>query len=163
MQQLLSLRRVVDGDRALLQEIFAAARRAEFSGLGWPQAQLELFLAQQFAAQDRHYRAYFRDAEQFIVCCGDADAGRLYLHRDRDEIRIVDISLLPEYRGGGIGTRLIEQLQADAERRNLSLCLSVAPHNPAMNLYRRLGFLPTAEDGAYVSMEWRPHAAASPG
>ncbi|HEV2704604.1 MAG TPA: GNAT family N-acetyltransferase [Pyrinomonadaceae bacterium] len=50
------------------------------------------------------------------------------------------IALLPEYRGRGIGTALLERLLQEAKSLYPAISLSVAPHNPAMRLYRRFGF-----------------------
>lgn len=151
----LQLRPAAEADAVLLREIFAAARRPAFEALGLPPAQLDLLLAQQFAAQTRHYRMQFATAQDYIVCQDGTGIGRLYLHRGADEIHIVDIALLPQHRGGGIGARLIAQLQAEAAHRGLPLRLSVAQGNPAMELYHRLGFAATAEGETDVSMEWR--------
>jgi ribosomal protein S18 acetylase RimI-like enzyme len=151
----LRLRPAAEADAALLREIFGAARRPMFEPLGLPAAQLEQLLGQQFAAQTRQYRAQYPAAQDCIVCREGVDIGRLYLHRGADEIRIVDIALLPRHRGGGSGARLIGQLQEEAKQRGLPLRLSVAQGNPAMALYRRLGFAVTAADATDVSMEWR--------
>ena len=50
------------------------------------------------------------------------------------------IAVLPEYRGGGVGRRLLERLLAASRSRYPALCLSVSAGNPAQRLYRRLGF-----------------------
>jgi ribosomal protein S18 acetylase RimI-like enzyme len=153
--QRLQLRPAAATDAALLREIFDAARRPMFEPLNLPPAQLELLLGQQFAAQTRHYRAQFAAAQDYIVCLGDHEVGRLYLQRGDEEIRIVDIALLPQHRGGGIGAQLIRQLQEESAQRGVPLRLSVTQGNPAQRLYRRLGFVAIAGDAADVSMEWR--------
>jgi ribosomal protein S18 acetylase RimI-like enzyme len=151
----LQLRPAGEADAPLLRQIFDAARRPAFEPLGLPAAQLELLLAQQFAAQTLHYHAQSPAAQDYIICRDGADIGRLYLERGADEIRIVDIALLPQQRGGGNGARLIGQLQEEAARGGLPLRLSVAQGNPAMALYRRLGFVATSESETDVAMEWR--------
>lgn len=157
-----SLRPATAEDAALLREIFVAGRRGDFAALNWPEPQLQLLLAQQFAAQAQHYRLQFPDAVDHIVCCGDAEVGRLYLHHGSDELRVIDIALLPGHQGAGIGTALLQQLQAEAAQRRLPLRLSVVQGNPAIRLYRRLGFEPCGTDEVYVEMEWRPARRPSP-
>ncbi|MDR3419351.1 MAG: GNAT family N-acetyltransferase [Nevskia sp.] len=152
----LHLRPAAEGDAALLLEIFCAARREEFAPLGWTPEQLRPLLQQQFAAQARHYATQFPDLDRRIVRSGDADAGYLYVHRDDAAIRLVDIALLPRFRGGGIGGRLVGQLQAEAHHSGRAVRLTVAVSNvAAQRLYRRLGFVQTADDGAYLAMEWK--------
>lgn len=50
------------------------------------------------------------------------------------------IALLPEYRGRGLGTALLEQLLEAAEKLYPAISLSVSPNNPALRLYKRMGF-----------------------
>ena len=65
------------------------------------------------------------------------------------------ISLLPEYRGLGIGTRLLNGLllllQEHGYRR---VSLSVQKENPALHLYQRAGFYMVAEKGTEYLMLW---------
>jgi ribosomal protein S18 acetylase RimI-like enzyme len=61
------------------------------------------------------------------------------------------ISMLPEWRGQGVGSRIMERLfgiLAESGYRRTSL--SVQKDNPAVRFYRRLGYVVTAErpDGA---------------
>lgn len=57
-----------------------------------------------------------------------------------DSIPELTIALLPEYRGQGIGTRLLEALVAAASQKSDAISLSVSAENPAIQLYARLGF-----------------------
>jgi len=156
------LRAATEVDRPLLLALFRGVRRDQFLALGWPPAQLDQFLAQQFSAQERHYAAHYPGAEHSIILHQGNEVGRLYLYRSADEIRLVDIGLLPEQRNRGIGRQLLERIQAQAAAAALPLRLSVALDNPAQRLYRRLGFIPDADDGAYLSMEWRAERVVKP-
>lgn len=56
-------------------------------------------------------------------------------------INIHDLAVVPEVRGHGIGTKLLETVQRKA--RQLKCCkltLEVRDDNPAINLYERFGF-----------------------
>jgi len=162
MERSLTLRAATEADRPLLLALFCAIRRGEFVTLGWPPAQLDQFLTQQFSAQERHYATHYPGAEHSIILHEGNGAGRLYLHRGADEIRLVDIGLLPELRNRGIGRQLLEWIQAQAAAAGLPLRLSVTLDNPAQRLYRRLGFVPGTDDGAYLSMEWRAERTVKP-
>ena len=65
-----------------------------------------------------------------------------------DTIPELAIAVLPQYRGQGIGTRLLETLLANARHRYPAISLSVRADNPARQLYERLGF--TAVKGSEV-------------
>ena len=89
-------------------------------------------------------------------------AGRLYVSREEDDIRIVDVALLPEYCNRGIGTTLLRGLQSEAAAAGKPLAtagrllrIHVERFNPALRLYERLGFHPIADRGVYLFMEWR--------
>ena len=79
----------------------------------------------------------------------------MYVDRRPADIRIVDIALVPAFRGRGIGTRLISALQDEAASAGRSVSIHVEVHNPAASLYERLGFVEVSERGVYRRMEWR--------
>jgi ribosomal protein S18 acetylase RimI-like enzyme len=84
-------------------------------------------------------------------------AGRLYVHPRANEIRIMDIALLPEFRGQGIGTFLLKQILAEGKEQQKPVTIHVENFNPAMRLYERLGFKKKASASpVYELMEWRP-------
>ena len=91
-----------------------------------------------------------------MVEVGGRPVGRLYVDRAPGELRIIDISLVPELRGRGIGGALIAALQREAADVGAVVRLHVELHNRAARLYERLGFVPVGEPGVYRRMEWRP-------
>jgi ribosomal protein S18 acetylase RimI-like enzyme len=153
------LRPVAAGDEEHLYRVYASTREEELAPLGWAEDQREAFLRMQFTAQDRYYRAQFPDADYQVVLAGERAAGRLYVDRRPDEIRVLDIALLPEHRGGGIGSALLRDLFAEARTRGTPVRLHVERSNPALRLYRRLGFEPIGERIPYLLLEWRPPLA----
>jgi ribosomal protein S18 acetylase RimI-like enzyme len=110
----------------------------------------------QFDAQDAWWRENYGDASFDVICVDGEPAGRLYVHRGPREIRIVDIALLPEHRGGGIGTRLLSELAAEADASGKSLTIHVERMNPALRLYERLGFALAEDKGVYLFLERPP-------
>jgi ribosomal protein S18 acetylase RimI-like enzyme len=86
----------------------------------------------------------------------DEPVGRLYLHRRQDEIRIIDIALLTEHRGKGIGSLLMLDILEEATQAALPVRIHVERNNPALRLYQRLGFRAIADQGVYWLMEWHP-------
>jgi ribosomal protein S18 acetylase RimI-like enzyme len=147
------LRPVAGDDRAFLVDLYASVREPELAHVPWDDAQKRAFVEHQFAAQDEHYRAHYPGATLDLVEVDGEPAGRLYVHRGRSDIRIMDIALVPAYRGRGIGTTLLRGLIAEAERSGRKLSIHVETNNPARRLYERLGFRPAGEHGVYVLME----------
>jgi GNAT superfamily N-acetyltransferase len=152
----ISLRPANPDDQDFLFQLYAGTRQAEFAALGWDKAQLEPLLRMQFSAQQRWYETAYAQAEQQIVMLGEAPIGRIIVHRTVEATTLVDISLLPAHRGGGIGTGLIRDLIAECTKERVRLRLQVLKTNPAARLYQRLGFVGTGEDEMYVQMEKQP-------
>ncbi|HEV2757228.1 MAG TPA: GNAT family N-acetyltransferase [Actinomycetota bacterium] len=150
------LRPAEPADEPFLRDVYASARADELERVPWSDEQKRAFTDQQFTAQDSYYREHYEGATYDVILVDGERAGRLYVARWPEEIRIMDITILPEFRGAGAGTRLLEELQAEARTGGKSLSIHVEGFNPAMRLYERLGFRPVEERGAYVFMEWRP-------
>jgi len=147
------LRPIRDGDRLFLAQLYASTRADELAILPWSEEQKAAFVAQQFEAQDAHYRAHYSGAAFDVIEVDGEPAGRLYVHRGPREIRIVDIALTPAFRGRGIATRLLRALTAEADDGACTLSIHVEMNNPARRLYERLGFRAAGEHGPYVRME----------
>jgi ribosomal protein S18 acetylase RimI-like enzyme len=64
-----------------------------------------------------------------------------------DGIPELSISVLPGYRGAGIGTRLIQAVIEQARKSYSGISLSFSIDNPAVRLYKRLGFKTVRQDG----------------
>ena len=160
MNRDVKLRSAREDDNQFLLEIFSSDRRAELAGLGWSRAQQDSFLKMQFEARRRSYASEYPGAPPSIVLVDGEAAGCLQVARDVDAITLVDIAIMPEFRGGGVGTRLVSEVVCEGDGAGLPVRLAVARGNPAAHLYRRLGFVETGEDGAgvYVRME-RPRRA----
>jgi ribosomal protein S18 acetylase RimI-like enzyme len=91
-----------------------------------------------------------------VIVADDENVGRLYVCRWPEELRLLDIALLPPRRNQGIGTRLIRDLLTEAGERGTPVTLFVEAHNPARRLYDRLGFVVVAPGEVYDRLEWRP-------
>jgi ribosomal protein S18 acetylase RimI-like enzyme len=115
----------------------------------------------QFQAQDRHYREQYPQADFYVIERAGAPVGRLYLDRGPDQLRVIDISLVTAQRDQGIGTTLLRDLQAEAQRDGRRVVLSVAIDNRARSLYRRLGFVESDSHGMHIGMRWPAGAVAA--
>ena len=158
----IALRPATPDDLPFLERVYVSTREEELAPVPWDAATKLAFLRQQFAAQDHHYRAHYDGAELLVVLRDGAPAGRLYLHRRPHEIRVMDIALLPEHRGAGIGGRLLADVLAEGDAAGKLVSCHVERNNPALRLYARLGFRPAADRGVYLLLERAPGGAPAP-
>jgi len=147
-------RAVSAGDDEFLWQLYVATREDEIAAWGWTPAQQDAFLRMQYHARRGSYAATYPDAEHSIVLDGETPIGAMIVARSAKEVRLVDIALLPENRGGGIGAHLLRDLMAEAAAAGLPLRLSVLRTNRAQRLYERLGFVATGGDAMYSEMEY---------
>jgi len=144
-------------DESFLRRVYASTRAAEMAMvIDWSDTQKTDFCNQQFDAQDTYYKQLWPDAEYLLILVDDQPVGRLYLDRRDDEHRIMDIALLEEHRGRGIGGRIMQDLLDEAAAVAKPVSIHVEQNNPAMRLYKRLGFEEIEEQSVYVLMRWKP-------
>ena len=146
----LTLRPVAETDDGFLRSLFASTRATELAYLPGGEAAREIFLRSQFSAQHQSYSQAFPLARHCIVEIDGVPAGRLYVDATRDPHHVIDVSLLPEYRQLGIGTRLLQAVLAEAADAGCDVSLKVEMSNPAARLYDRLGFQTVSSDGLYL-------------
>jgi GNAT superfamily N-acetyltransferase len=156
----ISLSPVTDFDRPFLQHLYRLVRWDEFAAAAWPDEMKNAFLDSQFELQRRGYESSYPDAEFYLISHGETLIGRLYVDRSGAALDLVEISLLPEWRGRGLGGELLAVLQDEVRAgRSGHVRLSVTPDNPARRLYERMGFVVPAAAStsyveAYVEMVW---------
>ena len=153
-----SLRPATAADEPLLFAVYAASRAAELEQVSWTEEQRLAFLTQQHQAQSTSYRQRHPNGQFLVVQLLDGRGiGRLYRARlDDDEIRVLDIALLPEWCGRGIGSALLGEILAEADRDVAMVSLHVEVWNPALRLYGRLGFVDVGRNDVHVRMERVP-------
>jgi ribosomal protein S18 acetylase RimI-like enzyme len=153
-----ALRPETAADVPFLRRLYASTRWEELRAVtDWTDAQKQAFLESQFALQRHHYLTYYASTDCAILDKDGVPAGRLYVDRQASTLRVVDISLLPEWRGRGVGTELMQAVIAEARAAGKTVGIMVEKHNPAQRLYRRLGLREVADEGVYWFMEWRAH------
>lgn len=143
-------------DLPFLALLLSSAREVERDLFPGDPAVWDALMAQQAAAQDHHYRTHYPGATFDILEHEGQPAGRLALCELGDEIRVMDIALLPALRGQGRGTLLLRAVMAQAAARGLAVRLHVEAFNRAGHLYGRLGFMLVQDKGIHKLLEWRP-------
>jgi ribosomal protein S18 acetylase RimI-like enzyme len=143
-------------DQPFLRQLYASTRERELSIVSWSEDQKAAFLTMQFDAQDSYYRTHYPDAQFDIIEIDSVPAGRLYLFAGVDELRVIDIALLPQYQNRGIGGSLMRSILRKAAETGRVVTIHVEVDNPARHLYDRLGFAPVEQRGVYLLMRWAP-------
>ena len=156
MPPAITFRPIEPQDQDFLARLYASTRQDEMAMLDWPQEEKDAFLRQQFDAQHKYYQDVFAGAAFDLVLLDGASAGRLYMDRRDDEIRLIDIALLTEHRGKGLGRSLMEGILTEGQKVGKPVRIHVERNNPALHLYHRLGFESVEDQGVYFLMEWRP-------
>jgi ribosomal protein S18 acetylase RimI-like enzyme len=148
-----------DADRPFLAMLYASTREAEMAVVPWDDEQKQKFVEWQFEAQSAHYREHYAEADFLVIEQDGTAIGRLYIDRGPLEIEIVDIALLPQYRGTGLGAGLLRDILREGEESGKPVTIYVEHFNPARHLYDRLGFQHVDTNGIYHLMKWTPAAA----
>ena len=157
-----TLRPVGPDDHEFLVEVYGSTRAEELALVPWTSEQRDAFVRHQFTAQQDHYTKNYPTASHDIIVSGDRPVGRLYVARLDHEIRIIDITLLPDERNAGVGSYLIKQLLVEAERTRRTVRIYVEQFNPSLHLFERLGFSPSEQQGIHLLMQWDPRQHVTP-
>lgn len=139
-----------------LLRLYATTREDELRRVDWSDAEKRAFVRSQFELQHTHYQTHYAGADFDVILERGEPIGRIYVYCSPSEIRLMEITLLPERRNRGIGGALTAALCEEAARSGRRVVLHVEPWNPAHRLYARLGFEDAGEEGAYRRMEWSP-------
>ncbi len=156
---MITLEPVTPADESFLYETYASTRTDEMALTGWSDEQKEKFLRMQFEAQRQSYLTQTPDAEYSVIRCGEIAVGRLIIERTAEEIHIVDIALLTQFRRQGIGSVLMDGILREATEAAKSVRLFVERFNPALRWYEHLGFGVVSRGPIYLEMVWRPGSA----
>jgi GNAT superfamily N-acetyltransferase len=154
-----SLRPVGPDDEAFVLEVYASSRAMEMALVPWDEAQKLAFLQMQCAAQQKYYLSEYPDAEYSIILLDNHPVGRIYVLRREEAIKILDITLMQEYRNRGTGTALLQKIMSEAALTQRPVQIYVETFNPSLSLFARLGFSKIGDEGVNYLLEWRAAAA----
>jgi len=149
-----TLRPRTDADADFLEAVYFAHRWEEVAQTGWPEPVRLAFLSDQHRLQRLHYDQHYPDASYAVVEEHGRPIGRLYTLCSAGDMRIMDIGLMPEARGRGLGGALLDAVLRQAPTLGASkISIHVEQNNPARRLYERLGFVKAGEANIYDRLE----------
>lgn len=143
-------------DQEFFYRTFASTRASELALTGWSTEQQEVFLRMQFETQRRGYLTQTPDARYWVIRQEGTAVGRLIVDHAPKEIHLIDIGLLPEFRGRGIGSSVMAAIIEEATQEGKAVRLFVERFNPALHWYENLGFRVIASGQIYLEMLLRP-------
>jgi GNAT superfamily N-acetyltransferase len=151
-----TLRQVDDSgaDAPLLHVLFAATHAEVFRCARIPEAQIRVLIDLQFRAQCAGYAEAYPNGCDHVVLVDGVCAGRLFTAESHAVVTVVDVAILPDFQGTGVGTRILQDLLDRARLGNRSVELQVIDGSSAERLYERLGFVRTGTHGLHHSMVW---------
>jgi GNAT superfamily N-acetyltransferase len=158
--RVVSFRPACDEDERFLLDVYSSTRAEELALTNWDEHQRHSFLKMQFDAQHIHYRGQYPAAQYLIVLLNDVPVGRLYLAEKADEVRILDITVLPQHRAAGIGSAIVKNLMPMATSMGKPLGIYVEGFNRSLGLFERLGFVKSGENGYSFLMRWSAESEA---
>jgi GNAT superfamily N-acetyltransferase len=156
----ITLREARPGDEPFLREVYACTRAQELAMVPWTTEQRAEFLRFQFDAQDQYYRQKYPDASFQLILENDEPVGRLYILREAEAIRILDITVLPQYRNHGVGGKVIRAIMAEADQNCQSITIWVEQFNASLKMFQLYGFSAIADDGYNYHLARSPQNAA---
>ena len=150
----LKYRLATQEDDVFLEQLFRYTRNDLYQ-LPMSREFIDKLVAQQYQLQQASYRQQAPDAKIYVIESRQSAIGKIMLHVDVSSIHIVDFSILPEKRGQGIGSRVLQAVQNIARQRKHAIRLSVDRMNlPAKKLYLSQGFVMTGANETHDMMVW---------
>ena len=119
------------------------ARAVHCSGMRWI---AERLFGWDDAAQAEKFQGQFVLAEVRIIVVDGREVGYLQAAEEPDALLLKELHIDAPFQNRGIGTAVLQQLFAEAERMGKPMTLGVVKFNPACRLYERLGFRTVGED-----------------
>jgi ribosomal protein S18 acetylase RimI-like enzyme len=155
---MIQLRTEQASDSLFVQKVYRTTREDELSTTNWPEQQKSAFVTMQALAQMAEYKKNYPGASFQIILYKRKPAGRFYTWENEDEIRLMDITLLPQFRNKGIGKSLLQDLIKKSNRLQKKISLHVEPNNRAYQLYLGMGFVYVKTNGRHYYMERKQNA-----
>jgi GNAT superfamily N-acetyltransferase len=143
-------------DDVFLYDVFCTTWRDEVAAL--PNQNLARHVLRiQHTAQERRFDNRYPGHRRFVVSHDEERVGRFYLFASGSALHIVDLTLLPQFRRRGIGTRLVSDLMGEASSDGRRVSMRVGRGDQtSLGLFASLGFRLVSSDDVDHYFEWTP-------
>jgi len=162
-----SLLRATAEHEPFLHQLFASnlARSVEAVGGDPRLIATGPLLEMQFRARQSSYAAAHPSSHDYVVTrrADQVPVARLLVDwslQDAPVVWGIDVAVHPARRAGGVGLRLLRAWVNTCDWLGRPAQLHVLPHNPARNIYRRLGFVEIDPAAFPVPMRREPRPSA---
>jgi ribosomal protein S18 acetylase RimI-like enzyme len=153
----LSVRAGSPGDEPFFREVYFSLRAEALQLARLTEAARRDQIDREFDSRQATYRLDFPGVCFHVLECGGEPVGRCYLQESLAGCFVVDLILLPAWRGRGLGTQLLRRLIDEAKATRRSLRLHVEKANArAYAFYRRLGFRIVGDLPHHHLLEYQP-------
>ena len=150
-------RAAAETDEPFLRDLYASTRPEVAD---WPDEPREAFLAHQFEAQRTGWSTTFPGSRHEVFLVDGRPIGRVWLDWSATDCLIVDLALLPEHRRQGIGTQIVAELLAEADKAGVPVRAHVERMNtPSLAFWTRLGFEEIGGDALFVEIQRAPKSS----
>jgi ribosomal protein S18 acetylase RimI-like enzyme len=150
-------------DAGFLAALFRSSALPDLALLPLDDAMKDSLVQMQFASQTATYRSEQPHARFQIIEQRGKPIGRIVVDPGDEAGCIVDLALLPECRGQGLGSVILAAaLEPFARLKRPVLCKVLASNEASLRMCRRVGFVQIESIPPFLQLEWRPSAAARP-
>ncbi len=150
-----SLRPVTPEDDQFLLKVFTESH-PEYDFLPLPPEQKESTIDMQYRLQTADYSSRYPDSRHEIIVSGGEDVGRVWSVRLEEGLRIADIGLVASARNTGLGTKVMQAIQQEAQAMGKPLRTAVFKFNEgSIRWHVSLGFQLEREDEYMYFLIWQ--------
>ena len=147
-------------DSAFMLELYASNSKQQLDDLGWSIGSQRTFVIMEAQAEEYHRARQYPGMDRLTICVDDMPVGRLLVCLRHNILHLVDLSLLPRYRGLGIGTQLMGEIIGEARNARVPIKVRVNRDSGTVRFVERLGFGSPTELGRQIEYTWMPPLTA---
>lgn len=156
----ITTRPTVAQDSAFMLELYASTSKDLLDHLGWSIGSQRTFVIMQAQTEEWNRARLYPGMDRLTICVDELPVGRLLVCMRNDILHLVDLSLLPRYRGCGIGTQLMGEILGEARNARVPVKVRVRKDSGSVRFVERLGFATPTDLGQYVELTWMPPLTA---
>ena len=141
-------------------ELYASTSKDVLDDLGWTIGSQRTFVIMQAQTEEWNRARLYPGMDRLTICVDDMPVGRLLVCMRNNMLHLVDLSLLPRFRGNGIGTQLMTEILEEARNARVPVKVKVRKESGAIRFVERLGFATPTDLGTTVELTWMPPLTA---